>query len=117
MSASTASNEPVRLTVSTRSPLVDTMQEITLRAALNRAIGLVADCFDNCNRKAEPRSTYSKRAEAYEGSYSPVDDHETTVVHTENLAKHLVQGGIDYLKALRTRLWTPVQLPDGRRSR
>ena len=93
------SSDPVRLTVSTRSPLVDPMQEITLRAALSRAIGLVADCFDNCNREAEPGSAYSDQTEMYEGSYSQVDDHKTTLVHTENLAKHLVQGGIDYLKA------------------
>ena len=99
MSSPIGSSDTVRLTVSNRSPLVDPMQEITLRAALSRAIGLVADCFDNCNRRAEPGSAYSKQAEVCERSYSQVDDHKTTLVHTENFAKHLVQGGIDYLKA------------------
>ena len=99
MSNPIGSSDKVRLTVSSRSSLVDPMQEITLRAALSRAIGLVADCFDNCNRGAEAGSAYKKQAEAYGGKYSQIDDHKTTLVHTENLAKHLVQGGIDHLKA------------------
>ena len=98
MSTSTGSGDPVRVSVSTRSSLIDNVQEITLQAALNNAIGLFSDCFDDCNRKAESQSIYSRQAEAFEESYAEVDNHKTTLVYTENLAKNLVHGGLDYLK-------------------
>ena len=99
MSYSTGSSEPVRVRLSTSSSLIDNAQEITLQAALNHAIGLVADCFDDCNRDAESESVCSQQAKAYEESYAEVDNHQTTLVHTQNLAKNLVHGGLDYLKS------------------
>ena len=99
MSYSTGSSEPVRARLPTGSSLIDNAQEITLQAALNHAIGLVADCFDDCNRDAESESVYSQQAKAYEEIYAEVDDHQTTLVHTQNLAKNLVHGGLDYLKS------------------
>ena len=99
MSYSTGSSEPVRVSLSAGSSLIDNAQEITLQAALNHAIGLVADCFDDCNRAAESESVYSQQAKAYEERYAEVDGHQTTLVHTQGLAKNLVHGGLDYLKS------------------
>ena len=98
MSTSPNSGESVRVRVSSRSSLVDSMQEITLRAALNRAIGLLSDCFDSCNRQAEPGSLFSQETEACEKNYAAVDNHKTTLTFTENLVKNLIHGGLDYLK-------------------
>ena len=98
MSSSTGSGDPVRVSVSTRSSLLDNEQEITLQAALSNAISLFSDCFGDCNRKAESESIYSRQAESFEESYAEVDNHKTTLVYTENLAKNLVHGGLDYLK-------------------
>ena len=92
MSYSTGSSEPVRVSLSAGSSLIDNAQEITLQAALNHAIGLVADCFDDCNRAAESESVYSQQAKAYEERYAEVDGHQTTLVHTQGLAKNLVHG-------------------------
>ena len=98
MPTSTNSSESVRVSVSSRSSIVDSMQEITLRTALNRAIGSVANCFDNCNRQAEPGSMFSQQAEACEKNYAEVDNHKTTLVYTGNLTKNLIHSGLDYLK-------------------
>ena len=98
MPTSTNSSESVRVSVSSRSSIVDSMQEITLRTALNRAIGSVANCFDNCNRQAEPGSMFSQQAEACGKNYAAVDNHKTTLVYTGNLTKHLIHSGLDYLK-------------------
>ena len=87
----------VTVTLSARSKLVNRMQEITLRAALNRAIELVSDCFDDCNRRAEPGSTYSEQARACEDNYAEFDGHQTTLTYTKNLAGNLVHNGLDHL--------------------
>ena len=102
MSPSIDSSDSVRIRVSSGSSLIGNTQEITLKAALNRAIDLVADCFDNCNRQAEPGSLFSQQAEACEESYAVVDNHKTTLTYTENLTKHLVHSGLDYLKGATT---------------
>ena len=98
MPTSTNSSESVRVSVSSRSSLVDSMQEITLRTALNRAIGSVANCFDNCNRQAEPGSVFSQQAEACAKNYAAVDNHKTTLTDTANLTNNLIHSGFDYLK-------------------
>lgn len=73
------------------------MQEITLLVTLNHAIGQVADCFDSCNRKAEPGSIASQQANLCE-EYDAVDDHKTTITITNNFAKSFIHSGLDYLK-------------------
>ena len=90
--------ESVKVRVSSRSSLVDRMQEITLLATLDHAIGQVADCFDSCNRKAEPGSVSSQQAEACEEDYDAVADHQTTITYTNNFAKNFIHSGLDYLK-------------------
>ena len=98
MPTNATASEWVKVRVSSRSSLVDTMQEITLLAALNHAIGQVADCFDSCNRKAEPGSISSQQAEACEKDCDAVDDHKTTITYTNNFAKNFIHSGLDYLK-------------------
>ena len=88
----------VNVRVSNRPSLVDRMQEITLLATLNHAIGQVADCFDNCNRKAEPGSVSFRQAEACEKDYDAIDEHRTTIVYTESFAANFTHSGLDYLK-------------------
>ena len=98
MSTYEFSSGSLNVRVSGRSSLVNSLQEITLRAALNRAISLLSDCFDNCDREADPNSVYSKQAKACEENYTKIDNHKTTLVHTESIAKNLIHGGLDYLK-------------------
>ena len=99
MSTSAGAGESIRVRVSSRSSLVDSIQEITLRAALNRAIDLVADCFDNCNREAEPSSVFSQQAKRCDEDYAAFGNHKTTLTYTNNFAKSLVHSGLDHLKA------------------
>ena len=98
MSTPTSSSGSINVHVSSHSSLIDNMQEITLRAALSRAVDLMADCFDNCNRKAETGSVFSKQAQACDENYAAVGSHKTTLIYTENLTKHLIYSGLDYLR-------------------
>ena len=79
MSTYEFSSGSLNVRVSGRSSLVNSLQEITLRAALNRAISLLSDCFDNCDREADPNSVYSKQAKACEENYTKIDNHKTTL--------------------------------------
>lgn len=99
MQTSTTATVSVRGRMVSRSSLVESMQEITLRAELNRAIHLVAECFDNCNRQAEPGSPFSEQADACAKQYALVDGHKTTLTYTKNLIKNLIHSGLDYLKS------------------
>ena len=89
--------EAVRVRVSSRSSLVENMQEITLRTALNQAIGQVADCFDDCNRQAELGSVFSMQSEASEKTFFAVDGYQFTLTYTSNLVSSLIHNGLDYL--------------------
>ena len=99
MSAAQNLGDSLNVRVSGRPSLVDRIQQITLLTSLDRAIRLVADCFDNCNRAAEPGSVFTQQSEACEATYASVDDHKTTLIYTNNLAKSLVHSGLDHLKA------------------
>ena len=99
MPNSVPESEAVRVRVSSGNPLVDSVQEITLRAALNRAIDLLADCFDSCNRPAKPGSLFSQQSEACDEQYTAVGNHKTTLIYTNNFAKSLVHSALDHLKA------------------
>lgn len=98
MPTSTTAGNSVMVHLSRRSSLAESMQEITLMAALNHAIDRVANCFDNCNRRAEPGSVSSKQAEACDENYTEVDNHMTTLAYTNSLAKNFIHSGLDYLK-------------------
>ena len=98
MSTNATESPRVRVRVSSRSSLADRMQEITLLAALNHAISQVGDCFDSCNRKAEPGSISFQQAKQCEEDYDAVDGHKTTITYTSNLAKNFIHSGLDYLK-------------------
>ena len=85
--------------VSGRPSLVDPIQQIALRTWLDRALRLVADCFDNLDRQARPGSVFAQQAEACETAYASVEDHKTTLVYTKNHAKGLVHSCLDHLNA------------------
>ena len=94
---SATAGESLRVRVSNRSSLVDSNQELALRATLSHAVGLVADCFDNCNRQAETGSIFSLQARRCEENYAAVDNHKTTLTYTSNLASSLIHNGLDHL--------------------
>jgi len=87
-----------KIRVYNRSPLIDGMQEITLLGTLSHAIDQIADCFDSCNRRAEPGSIASQQAKTCEEEYEEVDGHKTTISYTNNLAKNFTHSGLDFLK-------------------
>lgn len=64
MPTSDPEGEAIRVRVSSGNPLVDSAQQITMRVALDRAIDLLADCFDSCNRPAEPGSVFARQSDA-----------------------------------------------------
>ena len=63
-------SKSVSVRLSSRYSLVDSLQEITLLTALNSAIDQLSECFDDCNRRAEPGSPFSQQVAAYEKTYS-----------------------------------------------
>ena len=69
MFTSPNSGESVKARVSSCSSLVESIQDITLRAMLNRAVDLVADCSDKCNRQAEEghKHDLAKRERSLQG--------------------------------------------------
>ena len=99
MPPSTRPTEAMRVRVSSRSSLVDSMQEITLQAALNRAIDLVWSSFHHFHGEAEAGSVFSIQARACETDYTALGDHKTTLTYTTNFARSFLNSGIDYLRA------------------
>ena len=96
--SSGATDDYVRLRVTNRRPLIEPVAEITLRGTLNHAIELLAACFEDCNRRAEPGSICAQHAEACRTNYRMIDGHRTTETFTTNFAKSLMHSGLDYLK-------------------
>ena len=99
MASSTGAKGPLKIRLSTRSPLIEIKQEVTLRATLENALGSISNCFDDGNREAEPGSVYSRQAEECKASYDEVDSHKTTLYFTEHFAKILIHGGLGYLRS------------------
>ena len=97
MSSSSDSSKSIRVMLSGRASAVNSIQEITLRATLNRALDLVGGCFDNFNRKVEPDSVFSRQSVECDEKYTTGENHKTSLYHTEGLAKNLVHSGLDYL--------------------
>ncbi len=91
--------EPIRVRVSSRSSMVDVLQEITLQTALNRALDLVWNSFHHFHREAEVGSVFSLHERACETDYAALGDHKTTLTYTTNFARSFLNSGVEYLKA------------------
>ena len=79
--------------------MLNSMQELILRTALNEAVNSTIEFFDSFNRQAEPGSLYLQQVADCDARYNTVANHKTTLVHTNNFARSLIRSSFDHLAA------------------